>query len=565
MNTFFSKQKVILLGCGVFPVLWMGGVEILAAVGFFFGIPVSRWDVILSLIPALVFPLAMARKTGTWKLQIAVLFGIAVMLAVSYGLAGHFLDLTWDGQGYHQSAIIELSRGWNPVSSYVKTDGNRLLKYANFYSKGPWICAASVFRLSGNIETGKLFNLLLMMSAFLLSLVLLLRLKGTGRFAVALAILAALNPVSICQMFGFLVDGQLASLLVIGISLGVLFFMEESVVIYTAFFAVIVLGVNVKFNGVAYMGLIVFFLFGGAWLFHRSRFTLRRVRLVVYGGIVAFLIVGFNPYVTNTVCYGNPFHPILGAHRIDLLKLQRPTDFVGKNRFFKLYRSIFSRSDNPQFMYLQSSKPKNPFTWSRTEFRWFVQSSLRVGGFGPLFGGIIIITLLTFLGTILLYRINQPEWMLFLAGILISVAINPDSWWARLAPQLWLFPLGVSLWFLSLKKPLAKGFAGVIVLLLSLNVSGILWSYGTQYANVNRTLKKQLIALQGHPVVLYPGLLKSVRNRLAYYHIPFREVKRRQKLPCKHPEWLTWSSAWYCPDRCFSKSSGPPGRVRGFY
>ncbi|RLE18687.1 MAG: hypothetical protein DRJ14_02925 [Acidobacteria bacterium] len=546
MNRFKPELKIVLLFCGLFPVLWMGATELLAAVGFFFGIPVSGWHVVLSLLISAVSLAVVGWKTRQFLAILLSFAGIALMLAIGWGLAGHFLDVTWDGQGYHQSAIIELAHGWDPATTYAKTGGDRLLKYANYYSKGPWICAASMFKLTGNIESGKLFNLLLMMSAFLLSLAVLLRLRWATAFAVPLALLAALNPVSVCQMFSFLVDGQLASLIVITLSLGFLFFMEEDRLINAGFFAAIVLGFNVKFNGVAYMGLIVTFFFVGAGLFHRHLLTIQRVRLVIYAGMVAVFVVGFNPYLTNTAAYRSPFHPILGPHKIDLLKLQRPTDFAGKNRFEKLYRSLFSRSDNPQLMFLQSSKPKNPFTFSKTEFRWFVQSSLRVGGFGPLFGGIFILSVLSFLGMILLYHQDRPELMLFLVGLLLSVIINPDSWWARLAPQLWLFPLALAGYLFSLKKAIARGFGIVILLTLFINIFGITWSYTTQYADVNRQLKKQLISLKHVPVILYPGLFKSVRNRLKYFHVPFREVDNLAKLPCRHPERLTWSTARFC-------------------
>jgi len=553
-----AKISAILLFCGLFPVFLMGSIEVLASLGFFFGFPVSGAYVPVSIVVSLFLLFLFGRNFGRLPEMAAALFGIVLMLTVSYGLAVHFLDVTWDGQGYHQSAILKLANGWDPVTTYVKTGENRLLKYANYYSKGPWVCAASVFRLTGNIETGKMFNLLLMMSAFLLSLVLLLRLRGFGRYSVLFALLAALNPVSVCQMFSFLVDGQLAALIVIAISLGLLFFIEENYLIDAGFSAAIVLGFNVKFNGVAYIGLVVFFLFLGAWFFYRSRFTWKRIRITVYAGLIAVFLVGFNPYVTNTACYGNPFYPILGPHKIDVLRLQRPVNFINKNRFSKLYLSLFSRSENSQGLLFQFTHSKNPFTFTETEFRWFVQSSLRIGGFGPLFGGILILSLLSFFGMMLLYRKERPELMLFLAGLILSVIINPDGWWARLAPQLWLFPLILAGYLFSLKKKIAKGFGFAVVLLLLGNIAGITWSYTTQYAAVNRKLKQQLHSLENVPIIMSPGLLKSIRNRLHDYHIPFREVSSQKRLPCLHPERLVWSTARFCRLKGYTGHSRKP-------
>ncbi|UUZ83650.1 hypothetical protein LJK88_07435 [Paenibacillus sp. P26] len=46
----------------------------------------------------------------------AVSAGISALLfAAGFIVCGYFFDLSYDGQAYHQEAIIHLSNGWNPV------------------------------------------------------------------------------------------------------------------------------------------------------------------------------------------------------------------------------------------------------------------------------------------------------------------------------------------------------------------------------------------------------------------------------------------------------------------
>ena len=148
--------------------------------------------------------------------------------------------------------------------------------------------------------------------------------------------------------------------------------------------------------------------------------------------------------------------------------------------------------------------------------------------------------------------------MSFAAGIILSVIINPDSWWARLAPQLWLLPLVICAYLFSVQKTIASGFGVIILSILLINIAGISWSYTTQYSAVNRKLKEQLISLEHVPIIVYPGLFKSVRNRLRQFHIPFSEVDNRRKLPCRKPERLTWSTAHFCIENGGHKAGSKP-------
>jgi hypothetical protein len=90
---------------------------------------------------------------------------------------------------------------------------------------------------------------------------------------------------------------------------------------------------------------------------------------------------------------------------------------------------------------------KNFSAWffSKSDTGVFVYTDVRVGGFGPLFSGICLLTLIIIiLITYYCHKnyITVNNYILFLCFLIfLTVIINPESWWARYVPQLWLIPL----------------------------------------------------------------------------------------------------------------------------
>jgi hypothetical protein len=107
---------------------------------------------------------------------------------------------------------------------------------------------------------------------------------------------------------------------------------------------------------------------------------------------VGLFLIGYDPYITNTVFYGNPFYPTYSNtiyNKDALLRGQIPENFVGKNRFEKLFLATFSRAQNT---YLGTTGLlKFPLALNYAELKAYVGPDLRVGGFGPFFGAITIL------------------------------------------------------------------------------------------------------------------------------------------------------------------------------
>ncbi len=79
---------------------------------------------------------------------------VAITLACGW-VAGYYFDLSWDGRDYQQKAIRQLVEGWNPVYTEIQPVDAYDNAWLNHYPKGPWIAAASVVKLTGDIESGK--------------------------------------------------------------------------------------------------------------------------------------------------------------------------------------------------------------------------------------------------------------------------------------------------------------------------------------------------------------------------------------------------------------------------
>ena len=148
------------------------------------------------------------------------------VLFFSLAIAAFFYDVSFDGQLYHQDAILRLVRGWNPL---LETGPTSYTKITDYYPKAAWIIAASLQCATGSIESGKALNILLVIASFFIAR---RSLAATGlvpaRGRTIVATLLALNPVSVCQLFSFMVDGCLASLLVILMGLMIILYRSPS-------------------------------------------------------------------------------------------------------------------------------------------------------------------------------------------------------------------------------------------------------------------------------------------------------------------------------------------------
>jgi hypothetical protein len=473
-----------------------------------------------------------------------------------------FFDLSYDGQDYHQEAIIQISQGWNPFyEQLTSAQSNDMHRWLNHYSKGVWVYATMIFKVTKDIESGKLFHFWLMVAALFVTLSFLLRFQISSRYlAVFISFLVAFNPVSIYQSLSFYLDGQLMSLMIILIGVLGFIYREPKGIHYFFLVMVISILVNVKLTAGIYSGLILIGYLGMLWV--RAKFEQFRKTLIYtfFAFLLGFVLFGYNPYVTNTLRMGNPFYPALGTDRADYTYPQFPANFIGKDSVSLLFYSIFSKSDNVRgtgkMAYL-----KIPFIVSKDELGAFTDTNAKQGGFGPLFGGAILLSLSIIIGILLiLYSRSQktgPErnnlggeenaaagasllhiylGLFILALVLATCVINPASSLARFIPQMWLFPVITVLLAYSLKNRGLRILGHLILLVLVFNNVLIGYSYYSYNLKItrlyNQRLERMAALSQEEPLHFYFGHFRSSNTlRFDRFGIVYSVVEKKEECP----------------------------------
>ncbi len=404
-----------------------------------------------------------------------------------------------------------------------------------------------------DIETGKIFNLLLILAVFFIALTYFLSISRFSKWeSVILSCFLAFNPVSVSQSLSYYTDGQVSSILILLILIMLLCLKNSDLSYLVALAAVLITGLNIKFTGTAYiLALLVLFILAG-WHLKRSVRSLLPQWITVFAGVfIGILIVGYNPYITNTLYYKHPFYPIYGSGTLNkefILKNQMPSDFEGVGWLEKLFRSIFSPAQNT--IGKESGPLKFPLSIKRSEIIAFARPDVRISGWGPLFGALVIFALLSL--PILAFLSRR---VFLLAGLMLGLVFalsffNSEAWWARYTPQLWLIPvitLG-ALWFVENKH--AQWAGNVLAVLIFVNIFLVSGAYIGWNTLKSRELRATLSELQqsGEEILLYYGPLEAVGLRMDRYGIPYQRVERLKDLPCpRQLEINVYYSPLVCP------------------
>lgn len=457
-------------------------------------------------------------------------------------------DVSWDGQAYHAEAIIQLAGGWNPIRGELPSG----LAWANvltFYTKGPWICAAAVYALTGSLEAGKCFHLLLMTACGLFAFAAVSNLPNVSRrWVVIVSGLLALNPVTLAQMHTYYVDGLLLSLITIGVSLLLLFDSRPHRVLLVLLACAVVLTINVKLNGPIYLAIIA----GGycIWDAWRKRPSLELAVALFAGGLVGGAFVGFNPFISQFASrLSTEGWQFLLSDWLSLLSIQTeaPANIRQMNRFAKLFLSLVSSSDiAPIGSYAQL---KVPFTVSMAEIRAFAVPDVRIAGFGPLFGGALLLVLVLLGVVIIRYRGNLLRNNLLVLSVLtmISAFPNPEMWWARFAPQVWLAAMLVLMAGKSLLATHSRWLPIALATTIAINVAIVYLPNVRTRFYASRGVAEQLAELRHQPTPLLVAFneFAATRQRFQQHRIRYVEV---DAVPCAGPDRrrVSGSEAVFC-------------------
>lgn len=460
----------------------------------------------------------------------AAAFVVVVLIVLAAAVvSGFFTDLSWDGLSYHQPAIIALARGWNPYFADIAVvwqdlgmPGNSHV-WIQYFPKAAWIMAAVAFELGAPFQATKAVNLIAAAAVFCFVSAVTMRFGLTAIASAALGMAAAANPVVAAQALTFYNDGLAGSMLVL-LAAG-LFLLVRSNARSDLVLPVLVLPIAVNLKFTILVVVVLFSAAAAAALLvrHRER-AIGTIALLAAVGAGSVVVVGWAPYMQNLFDHGHPFHPLMGAASIDIMSGNRPEGLGPATLFFK---GLFGPS----------------LTYSGV-------ADARIGGFGPLFAPVMLVTLATLATFILSGRASSTgkAWCAFAVAVLgLSVAIHPENWLARYVPQLWILPAIVAAFAFLARGSLR--WLGMAILCLMLVNGALVAAFTARWAyQRDRAMQQRIVALHeaGGEVQLSMGPFVGLWHMFGESGLTVSLVPSERSLSCGTGEVFAQGDARFC-------------------
>ena len=496
--------------------IWAGSVAFLAGfAGLYFGsmslfrlgIPLGFWSSIFFIAPAMAVCVRMHPGRSGW-----LIFGSMVLaIAACILLARPFHDMTWDGMAVRQVWVEDVL----------------LRKQCPEALPSTHLLSAWLGLLGGSIDAGKAVNPILMICAFGFVLKAVTKAGFQGMAPCLIALVAALNPVSVYQWSSFYLDGSFASLLTCqGAAFLILFLAPQKITAWLNGALCFLLLATAKISGLAYGALLI----GGLFIclaVHRTiqlRFVMASLLVLLSLGWLAHRLerqVSYNlPLLTQST---DPNTRGFGVH-------SAPANITGKNKAEIFILSHFS----PSAVWPLEWKIKPPFWFTRPELAVFqdLNPDTRAGGFGPLYGTVLLVALA---GVLMCPFWKKVPWLCWipLTTVLVSCLLS-QSWWARWVPQAWLIPLCLALPVMAFfPKSLASRFSAGslgVALVNSLLIAGF---YVAGCLENRKLLEGQIQFLKKlpSPVEIWVPDFPSNLTWLQQADIPFQKLEHKPELP----------------------------------
>ncbi|MEY3598643.1 MAG: hypothetical protein RL521_1065 [Bacteroidota bacterium] len=493
----------------------------------------------LGLPGAYVTPILSAIITAFWTHQQLKFSKVSHFLALGLIMVAalvndYYYDLSFDGQWYHQDAIILLQDGWNPFWDAPvahETASGLNADYVNHYAKASWLTAQAFYDLLPWIQMSKMANLLWVFASFLITMGGLFRWTQRPFVAGIMALMLALSPASIGQSLSFYVDGQLyAVMLILAVLLADVFIDEFSSIRWTGIVLAFVYLANVKFTGLIYGALMIGILLI-AVAFKNKSVLLKSIALASLTFVLGVGVFGSCTYVRNWKEKGHPFYPLMGDNNEGqrIAEVQYPKNFFGKNRLQQWNLATFSYPTytSPD---THPSQPKTLFKWKdiRASFLYYrLHQPMVIGALGP-FSAEIILLLIPLL-LLLLFRHFKGVFPWVLLALIALVVIQPECWNYRYAPHS-LFVLGWILLFglLDTNRWIQR-YALLLIIGLIANFSICGYEYFRWNQQGSHAIHAEKKVIQNKALTIKKGWVKSMEIRLKEWQITSIEADPIQK------------------------------------
>ncbi len=487
------KKRLMSLGIFIFNIIFF--TIFVSTVLFMFGGSISKINICLAVVLSVVFCYFTNEKSikDTIIISVISLLIFVLLAAICSGI----YEWSYDGNTYRKSMIGMLKLGWNPLyeTFYSAAEPYSFLEnctktWYDAYPKATEIFAAGVYSFTENIESGKCFNLMAMVGAFAICMSYLI---GTGKLKIWQSGLCALvciwNPVNLSQCFTLYNDAFLGILLLLctAAMMNLTFYehKKQCLVDYYIIFLTINLGFNSKFSALIFFALLclAFFFY---WIYEKckkegwkqsKRGIFERFSVFAVSVLSGLLLIGSTSYVTNTIRYHNPLYTMIGEGSTDVISIHLPKDIKDMSHIQRFFASFFAptQSRYPSIEYKEPLTSKFPFDFTKDNFYHAGSFDVRLGGWGVLFSGIFILSLIV-LCKILYTRRKRNPVILKITAILaivfvVLVLFVPGLFWARYFTLLFWIPVAALVFaFMEVNEGRSSGFmCGALVALTLLN------------------------------------------------------------------------------------------------
>ncbi len=392
---------------------------LLCGVSFLLKLPITSITTTLSLILAfLISYIFFARG----KFFIFVLLTTLFSIIGSAWICSLIYDSAYDSYGYHNNIIVMITKGWNPA--YAIPWDNSL--WSRHYGKGLEMMQAVILAFTGNLQSTKCVNFLFLIATASLSWFIMGKVfpNVSSKWKNIIVIMIVANPVVISQLTTSYNDYALwLETVIVACSLLLIWNESKSVAPYILLCMVLVIGINTKFTHFYYLGIEC--LFFAIWCICKKKYfiLLPGVASVVSAILIGTLIVGFNPYVLNTVGHGNPFYPLIGGN-VDIMSENTPSIYEGGNRFINLVKSLLSIGDSEWGYFTGKFTGEDVLRTYSTD--------ARINGFGIVMAPLLILGLIM----MVINKASRRWWIVYLFFLFLAFSFD-QAWWARYVPFLW--------------------------------------------------------------------------------------------------------------------------------
>jgi len=471
----------------LFLVLFLLFLAVFIFSGFFLHIYINHWTLVAAFV-AYIFLAGVYTVASHGTREKFLFLALCALLTPLFfisgaALFGHTYDLSYDGQYYHETAVIALADKWNPIYDRtfpLKTPQSSAEALDEGSPKIIWSIDASIYKLTHNIDSATVINLFIGLIALVFAWDGLRTLGLKPKWALILSVLVVFTTLFFQQLFSFMEDSLSYDFLIIGIAS--IIHIKKGRDKLTYFLCLLISLIFLA--GTKYSDLYIFLALVSVTtyiIFSQKLYMLKMFKLVALAGLICALVTLSNPYITNITRYHAIDYPDNEKVIADSLRATGvPANIRTDSRLELFYYGIFSSAENSNIQNPANyAHLKIPFTFTKLDIiTEATDTSKLVGGYGVFFSGIFIVSGMAYVYLMTIKKSKHGKtaftWLSVVLGlILISCLLIPIPNYSRYNSQLDLLPVAIVVALLIIRRGsgrLGRILAVFLTICISLNI-----------------------------------------------------------------------------------------------